>query len=98
MLFSILCTSKNSESLCGSEIKVVATRYLFNKYLHTGISCGILPKGIGTQDTAPANLQYQDTYNYSCLTGYETNDDITTECLADGSFSLENPPTCISMC
>ena len=98
MLYNILCTSKNSELLCCGAIKAVATKYMFYKYLHTGISCGLPPKGIGTQDTAPANLLYQDTYNYSCLPGYETNDDITTECLANGSFSLEITPTCISMC
>ena len=59
------------------------------------ISCGVPVNG-GNTETPTVSLLYQDTYNYSCLTGYETNDDITTECLADGSLSLDSPPTCTS--
>ena len=57
--------------------------------------CGIPPGGVNT--ITPTNsLLYQDTYNYTCLSGYETKDDITTECLADGFLSLKTPPACTS--
>ena len=60
------------------------------------ISCGIPPTGINTRSVPQVQLLFQDTYNYSCVTGYETNDDITTECLANGSLSLANLPNCKS--
>ena len=66
------------------------------KTIFTEISCGIPPDGINTQTIPHVNLFYQDTYNYSCLSGYETNDNITTECLADGSWSVESPTNCTS--
>ena len=58
--------------------------------------CGVPSYGTNTQLVPQVSLSYQDTYNYSCLTGYETNGDITTECLANGSWSLSNPPVCNS--
>ena len=61
-----------------------------------GAPCGIPPNGTNTQPVPQVSLLYQDTYNYSCLAGYETNDNITTECLADGSWSLESLPNCTS--
>ena len=60
------------------------------------ILCGAPPNGTNTQAVPQVSLLYQDTYNYSCLTGYETNDVITTECLSNGSLSLDSPPTCTS--
>ena len=62
----------------------------------TEISCGIPLDGINTQTIPQVNLLHQDTYNYSCLAGYETNDNITTECQADGSWSVESSPNCTS--
>ena len=58
--------------------------------------CGVPSYGTNTQLVPQVSLSYQDTYNYSCLTGYETNDDITTECLANGSMSLDGAPACSS--
>ena len=66
--------------------------------LYLEISCGVPPDGTNTIVTSSISLVYQDSYNYTCIDGYETNDDITTECLADGSLSLETPPTCTSKC
>ena len=59
------------------------------------VSCGTPPDGVNT-NTPTDSLSYQDTYDYTCLTGYETKDIATTECLADGSFKLKTPPTCTS--
>ena len=60
------------------------------------IKCGIPPNGTNTQTVPQVSLSYQDTYNYSCLTGHVTNDNITTECLANGSLSVDSPPNCTS--
>ena len=68
---------------------------LGHKTTFAEISCGIPPNGVETEIPIH-NLTYPDTYNYSCLTGYETNDDITTECLSNGSLSLDSPPNCTS--
>ena len=59
------------------------------------VSCGVPAIG-GNTETPSVSLSYQDTYNYSCLTGYNTSNVITTECLADGSLSLDSPPFCTS--
>ena len=64
-------------------------------YCFAIVSCGVPATGSNTE-TPTVSLLYQDTYNYSCLTGYETNDNITTECLADGSLSLDSSPNCTS--
>ena len=54
------------------------------------MSCGVPPDGINTQEVPQVSLLYQDTYNYSCLTGYETDTDTVTECLSNGTLSLYN--------
>ena len=69
--------------------------FLFIDSFFAAIICGVPPTG-GNTETPTVSLLYQDTYNYSCLTGYETNDNITTECLADGSLSLDSSPNCTS--
>ena len=68
---------------------------LFINSFFAEISCGVPANGVNTE-TPTVRVLYQDTYNYSCLTGYETNDNITTECLADGSLSLDSSPNCTS--
>ena len=60
------------------------------------VSCGIPPNLPNTQLVPQVQLLYQDTYNYSCSVGYETNDDIITECLANGSLSIDNLANCES--
>ena len=59
------------------------------------ISCGRLTKGINTVEPK-RRLSYPETYNYTCITGYVTNDTTTIQCLVNGSLSLANPPTCTS--
>ena len=62
-----------------------------------GVSCGIPPAGENTE--VPQNrIPFEGTYTYSCLTGYETSDSLTTQCLSDGSWSLATPPSCSSKC
>ena len=63
--------------------------------MYLGISCGVPPAGINTS-VASNSLFYEDSYNYTCLDGFVTNDPVTTECLANGTFSLDNPPSCTS--
>ena len=65
-------------------------------YIFLGISCGVPPEGNNTVTVPQDNLLYEQMYNYSCLTGYETSDSLTTQCLSDGSWSLTTPPTCSS--
>ena len=60
------------------------------------VSCGIPPNLPNTQPVPQIQLLYQDTYNYSCSMGYVTNNDITTECLANGSLSIDNLANCES--
>ena len=60
------------------------------------VSCGIPPNLTNTQPVPQIQLLYQDTYSYSCSVGYETNDDIITECLANGSLLLDNLANCES--
>ena len=69
--------------------------HLFIDSFFAEISCGVPANG-GNTKTPTVNIFYQYKYYYSCLTGYETNDDITTECLANGSFSLVSQPNCTS--
>ena len=38
-------------------------------------------------------MEYLDTYTYSCIEGYATDDDVCTVCLADGTLSTP-PPNC----
>ena len=59
------------------------------------ISCGIPPSGTNTR-TPSGRIVYQEVYNYVCEEGFETNDFLSTECLANGSFSLVNLPNCAS--
>lgn len=35
-----------------------------------------------------------DTYIYSCMEGYTTDDQLYTVCRPDGSLSLVEPPNC----
>ena len=59
------------------------------------VSCGIPPNGSFTE-TPQSILRYSDVYNYSCISGYGTNQPIMTQCQADGTFSLKDPPSCSS--
>ena len=59
------------------------------------VFCGTPPHGLYTEIPQTV-LMYLDTYNYSCMDGYWTNDPILTQCQADGTFSLNNPPVCTS--
>ena len=54
------------------------------------MSCGVPPDGTNTQEVPQVSLLYEDTYNYSCLAGYETDYGTVTECLANGTLSLYN--------
>ena len=73
--------------------------YIFKKknivFIILVISCGIPPEGDNTAAVPQNSLVYEQSYTYSCLTGYETSDSLTTQCQADGSWSLA-APTCNS--
>ena len=73
------------------DMKLIVTVFL----LFLEISCGVPPAGDNT-NVPSDSLLYQDSYEYTCLDGYETNDTVTTNCLADRSLSLANPPNCTS--
>ena len=80
-------------SLYDLSISIVCWNKMIVFFLE--ISCGVPPVGVKT-DVPSGILLYQGSYNYSCLDGYETKDRVTTECLANGSLSLDNPPNCTS--
>ena len=65
-------------------------------FVVVGISCGIPPAGDNTE-VPQDSVVFEGTYTYSCLAGYETSDSLTTQCLADGSWSSP-APTCGSKC
>ena len=64
-------------------------------FFYLEISCGVPPAGDNT-NVPSDSLLYQDAYDYTCLDGYDTNDTLTTNCLSNGSFSLDSPPACTS--
>ena len=72
------------------------TKLNFHIFYTAEVSCGIPMDGINTEAVPQLALFYGDTYNYSCLSGLDTNDDIMTQCQADGTFTLAVPPTCAS--
>ena len=83
-----------------SELTVIGLKKLWSSscFCILEISCGMPPEGTNTVAVPQDNLLYEQTYNYSCLTGYETSDSITTQCLSDGSWSLATSPICSSKC
>ena len=60
--------------------------------------CGTPPNGTNTVPVpSSVNLVYQQTYEYMCLPNADFSPpdaNVTTTCLADGSFSLDPPPNC----
>ena len=82
------CESFSNNYSCNScNINVSMFKKIIIFFLE--ISCGVPPNGTNTIVTS-ISLLYQNTYNY------ETNGLIHTECLANGSLSLEHPPNCTS--
>ena len=59
------------------------------------ISCRVPPNGNNTE-IPETQLLYQEVYIYRCLTGYTTSENIETECLASGVFTLQTAPNCES--
>lgn len=59
------------------------------------IACGKPLDGTNTYPI-PENLAmyYLDTYTYSCMEGYTTDDELYTVCQPDGTLSLADLPTC----
>ena len=67
-----------------------------NKFLYiAAVVCGTPPDGNNTV-MMPFGLvlAYLDTYTYTCLEGYSTDDELCTVCLPDGTLSLAEPPIC----
>ena len=67
-------------------------------FLHAAVECGSPPGGINTvMVPSEVDLVYGEEYVYSCLYGYEPvnpNRTMVTNCRANGTFSLEQPPNC----
>ena len=64
------------------------------------MECG--KPGDGT-NTVPVpdgvDLVFGEKYIYSCLVGFElASPGVVTECTADGTFSLSDPPICTGKC
>ena len=60
----------------------------------TEVTCGIPPNGTNTLAVLSANFVYQQTYTYTCNIGYNTKESLTTQCLANRSWSLIEGPNC----
>ena len=59
-----------------------------------GVTCPPVPSGMYTS-YVPENLTLNalESYTYSCIDGYATDDDLCTVCLSNGSLSIP-PPSC----
>ena len=75
---------------------VLVFKHMFHlKNFTIVIECGAPPNGINTVEISPdVTLFYKESYNYSCLEGYDTDEEVITTCLGDSSLSLDPPPTC----
>ena len=77
----------------------IKPEYLDNIHIDiVAVMCGTPPNGINTVPVpSSVNLVYQQTYEYMCLPNAELSPpdvNVTTTCLADGSFSLDPLPNC----
>ena len=60
----------------------------------TAATCSIPENGEFTEDVpADLNLAYLDTYTYSCIEGYTTDDELVVVCQSDCELSAP-PPNC----
>ena len=61
--------------------------------------CGTPPDGTGTVPVPTSvSLEYEDSYVYSCQTGYEPASlgmNMVTECDENGDFTLTVLPVCV---
>ena len=62
------------------------------------IDCGFPPNGTNTVPVNTSSIETTDGsfYNYTCLDGYETNDNLTSKCVS-GNWSLNPLPNCTGM-
>ena len=61
------------------------------------IICPAPKPGINTveiPDVVLDGLFHLESYTYSCIDGFVTNDDLCTVCLQDGMLSLDKAPLC----
>lgn len=62
--------------------------------MYIAVVCGTPEYGTNTVVVDPTiYLTYGQTYEYTCLPSYTTNDTVEVECLANGQFSSP-PPKC----
>ena len=67
-------------------------------YIFSVVVCANPPNGEHTKPVPPGTTREYDTsYVYSCMKGYETNDTLVSTCMANGRWSLASPPVCTSM-
>ena len=58
----------------------------------TAITCPVPKNGAFTEDVpADLNLAYLETYTYSCLEGYVTDNELVVVCQPDGKLSAPAP-------
>ena len=59
------------------------------------VICGTPADGVNTM-MVPDDLHlcYEESYIYSCIVGYETDEEVVTSCRYDGNWTLLTPPTC----
>ena len=56
--------------------------------------CEAPTNGNNTDDIKPnQDIPFGEIFQYSCMTGYETEDSLTTECTGNGTWSCP-PPNC----
>ena len=61
----------------------------------TVIECAAPKNGIYTVPVeVDMTMEYGEIYNYKCLDGLETTDELSTTCKIDGTQSLLFPPIC----
>jgi len=102
--FSMEITSSKGHQGCNCNERNAQGDCLIFLENNGPILCGPPPNGINTIPVPPQlgstdifsgdSVQAGDSYQYQCIPGYETNDELVTYCGNDGAYSLAAPPVC----
>ena len=63
-------------------------------FVLTEVTCDAPSNGTNTNPVPNERLTAQESYTYSCLDGYVTNDTLCTVCQLNGELSVP-PPVCV---
>lgn len=58
------------------------------------MECETLINGTNTEPVPNDVFVFGDVYNYTCMEHYTTTNETSTYCQANGTWTLDVPPTC----